>query len=69
MKDFLENSKTTTAFGIVALLAGILFINQTLTGNAVLTNSTNFNAIPVVGIGLLLCSFVMFLYTLKKIKG
>jgi multidrug transporter EmrE-like cation transporter len=69
MKDFLENPKTTSIFGIVALLAGILFLNQTLTGNAVLTNSTNFNAIPVIGIGLLLCSFVMFLYTLKKIKS
>ena len=68
MNKFSESPKTTAAFGIVALIAGILFLNQTLTGNTIVTNSTSFEIIPIIGVALIFCSLVMAIYTLKQIR-
>lgn len=65
-KSSLESKKVTTAFALVALVAGFLFLNKGITGNAILTNPYSFSMLPVIGLLLILCSAILALHIIKK---
>lgn len=66
--SFFEKKKTTTAFAIIALTAGFLFLNKGITGNVILNNKASFTLLPLIGLLLVLCSLIIAVYTIKKNK-
>ena len=68
--NFFERRGVVAAFGILALLGGIYFIQPAIsgrvTGNVIVSN-TLFDAVPFIGILLIICSIVLLSYaTVKK---
>lgn len=68
--NWFKTSKATTLFATVAFAAGLAFVgySNTITGNIILTDKQSFNALSLIGLGLLFCSVVLALYSLKHRK-
>ena len=65
-ESFFKKRKTLWFFSAFALISGFAFLNQGITGNAVLSNSQGFNPIPFIGLLLVFCSAILALYTIKN---
>lgn len=70
--NFSDQFKTKRAvgiFAIIALIFGYLFIMQsTITGNVILNQEYSLNLLTIVGVSLILCSIILGMYSLKKLK-
>lgn len=67
--NFFERKGVVAAFGIIALLGGIYFIQPSIGGKVTgnfLSTTNYFNLIPVIGILLLICSVILIAYTIVK---
>jgi uncharacterized membrane protein HdeD (DUF308 family) len=64
----LKSKKVTTTFGIVAFIAGAIFLQSSMTGNVVIKDTASFEVIPLVGLALIFCSLVMAAYAIRKKK-
>ena len=68
--NFFERRGVVAAFGIIALLGGIYFIQPAISGNVtgnVIVSDTLFSIVPLIGILLLICSVILLSYaTVKK---
>ena len=68
--NFFERRGVIAAFGVLALLGGIYFIQPMLRGNVtgnVIVSDTLFNVVPFIGILLVICSIILLSYaTVKK---
>lgn len=67
-ESFLKNKKVISAFAIAALVFGIGFVNKTMTGNVVSTTQypSTQNILPLIGIGLVICSAILSAYIIFK---
>ena len=62
----LKTKIATAIFAIVALFTGFLFLNSSLTGNAILTNNFPIQPLSVIGLLLVLCAIVLGIYTIRR---
>ena len=68
--DQLNTKKVTIVFAIIALIFGYLFIIQsTITGDLILNLGYSLNLLKIIGISLILCSIILGMYSLKKLKS
>jgi len=73
-KSFFQKRSVVAAFGIIALIAGFLFLNLgavvpltgRVTGNIVLNNFYPFSFISIIGMLLILCSAILIIYAFVK---
>jgi hypothetical protein len=61
-----KTRKATTIFAITALAGGFLFLNQGITGNAILNNRHYFEVFSLIGLLLVLCAVILGVYSIKK---
>ncbi|MBI2044934.1 hypothetical protein HYT23_02665 [Candidatus Pacearchaeota archaeon] len=67
--NFFERRGVVAAFGILALLGGIYFIQPAISGNVTgnaIVSDTLFNIVPIIGILLLICSIILLAYAAVK---
>ena len=62
----LKTKIATAIFAIVALFTGFLFLNQSLTGNAIIKNTFPIQPLSVIGLLLVLCAIVLGIYTIRR---
>ena len=68
--DQFNTKKVTIVFAIIALIFGYLFIIQsTITGDLILNLGYSLNLLKIIGISLILCSIILGMYSLKKLKS
>lgn len=68
--DQLNTKKVTIVFAIIALIFGYLFIIQSvITGDLILNLRYSLNLLKIIGISLILCSIILGMYSLKKLKS
>lgn len=66
--SFLKRKKVTSAFSAFALISGFVFLNQGVTGNAIITSQKipGFNTVSLIGLLLVFCSAILAFYSLRK---
>ena len=62
----LKTKIATAIFAIVALFTGFLFLNSSLTGNAIIKNTFPIQPLSVIGLLLVLCAIVLGIYTIRR---
>jgi len=65
-ENFLKTKKTTAILGIISFVSGIFFLNKNITGNVILNNYNSFSAFSLIGALLILGSFILAIYSIKK---
>ena len=65
-QNILKTKKVTALFAIVALIAGFLFLNPSITGGFVLENSNALNPVSLIGLVLITCEIILAVYSIKK---
>lgn len=66
-ENFLKRKATMAVFAAVALLGGILFLdNSAMTGNAVLNNATSITPLTYIGMLLIFSSMILSAYIIFK---
>ena len=66
ISNWLKTKPATAGFSIVALLGGFLFLNHNLTGNIIAEKTATVDLLSLTGILLIVCSFILALYSTKK---
>ena len=64
--DWFKTKQATAIFAVGSLIAGFFFLNQTITGNAILSENYSLNVIPIIGLVLILCSVILGAYSVMK---
>ena len=64
--NWLKTKKVTAIFAAGSLISGFFFLNQNITGNAILNENYALNTIPIIGLLLILCSIVLGAYSVMK---
>lgn len=64
-QDWFKQKKVTACFAIIALAAGFLFLNRSITGNIISTGHS-YNPVSLIGLLLIMCSIILGAYSLKK---
>lgn len=64
--DWLKTRQATAIFSVASLTSGFFFLNQNITGNAILSENYSLNIISIVGLLLILCSTILGAYSLIK---
>lgn len=69
-QSFFQKRSVVAAFGIIALIAGSIFVQTSkpggVTGNIILSDVYAFNLISLVGLLLIICSAVLIVYAVVK---
>ncbi|MBU1129129.1 MAG: hypothetical protein KJ949_00695 [Nanoarchaeota archaeon] len=65
-ENWFKQKKTTAGFAVLALVGSFFSINTRITGNVILTNSSNFNLLNLIGLLLFLCSIILAAYSIRK---
>ncbi len=65
-KSLLKTRKVTGIFSLAAFIGGFLFLNPTITGGAILENSSSLSSLSIIGLLLIACSVILAAYALKK---
>ena len=65
-ENWFTQKKTTAGFAILSLIAGFLFLNQSITGNFVLNADKGIDLISLIGLLLISCAIILGAYTIKK---
>lgn len=63
--NWLKTKQVTSGFALLALVGGFLFLNQSITGNAILNNKYPINLASLVGLLLVFCSAILAVYTIR----
>jgi hypothetical protein len=64
--SWFKTKKVTASFAVVALIAGFLFLDKSITGNVILNNRHPFDAVSLIGLSLILCSAILAVYTVRR---
>jgi len=64
--NFLTRKKTTAFFAILSLIGGLAFLNKNITGKIILSQTSSFDLLSVIGALLIMCSVVLGVYSIKK---
>ncbi len=66
-ENFFKKKKTTASFALASLIVGFFFIGRGgITGNAILNTQYPISILSIIGIGLILCSAVLAIYSIRK---
>ncbi|VVB80120.1 Uncharacterised protein [uncultured archaeon] len=65
-ESFFKKKKVISVFAIISLVAGVGFLNKTMTGNAVLNQSASIQFTPLIGIALIICSGILSAYIIFR---
>lgn len=60
------NKKLISSFAVVALVAGFLFLDKSVTGNVILNGQNSVDIISLIGLALVFCSAVLAGYALRR---
>jgi len=63
--EFFKTKKATIIFSLIAFIGGFLFLNHSVTGNVIINESYYIDIISLIGILLIICSFILAIYTIK----
>lgn len=64
--DWLKTKQATAIFAVGSLISGFFFLNQNITGNAILNENYSLNIIPIIGLSLILFSVILGAYSVMK---
>lgn len=64
--DWLKTKQATAIFAVGSLISGFFFLNQNITGNAILNENYSLSIIPIIGLFLILCSVILGVYSVTK---
>ena len=72
-QSFFQKRSVVATFGILALLGGFYFLNESVftgkvTGNVISSNVFPFNLISIIGMLLIICSAILIVYVIDKKK-
>jgi hypothetical protein len=65
-ENWFKTKKATSLFAIISFLGGFTFLNQSITVNAIIKNSSNSNLLSLIGLLLIFCSIILTGYTIRK---
>lgn len=63
---WLKTKQATAIFAAGSLISGFFFLDQSITGNAILSESYSLNIIPIIGLFLILFSVILGVYSVMK---
>jgi len=66
ISDTLKGKKFTAGFAFLSFMVGLLFVEGSFSGNAVVSDDVFFNPISLIGSLLIICSVILIVYSLKK---
>lgn len=66
MPKKIKEKKREIAFAIISFISGLYFLNYRITGQVISNEEAYSNLISFVGIGLLICSFMVVYHIVKK---
>ena len=52
--------------GVISLLSGFYFLNNSITGSVISSGKLNFSLLSLIGMLLVACSAVLITYSIKK---
>ncbi|MCX6749592.1 MAG: hypothetical protein NTW17_02510 [Candidatus Pacearchaeota archaeon] len=65
--SWFKKRKVTAGFALVTFIAGFLLIDyNSISGNAVLNNSSSFEPLSLIGLLLIFCAAILAMYTIKN---
>jgi hypothetical protein len=65
-KNFLKSKRNATITALAATVAGFIFLNKGITGNAIFEGAYTGNVVSVIGLLLIGCAAVLAGYAIKK---
>ncbi len=65
-ETWLKTKKGIISFAIISLIGGLLFLRQSITGNAILEGRYTINLLLLTSVSLLICSIILFVSSIKK---
>lgn len=65
-KSFFERKGITWFFATLAVVSGFIFLDSSVTGNAIVNKQSPVSALSLIGLLLITCSAVLITYSLKK---
>lgn len=66
ISDILKGKRFSAGFAFFALMWGFLFIDGSFTGNIIANDELLFNPVSLIGFCLIICSFVLIIYSVRK---
>jgi hypothetical protein len=64
--DWLSLRAVTSIFALISFVGGFYFLNNSMTGNAIVNNPNYVNFISIIGILLIFCSLILVAHSIKK---
>ena len=65
-QNWFKQKKVTSVFALVALVAGFLFLDNGITGNVVLGNTSPVDIISLMGLLLVFCAAILASYSIRR---
>ena len=66
-EKFSERKAIVGSFAVISLVSGVSLFNQKLSGNVILSKTTNaLNPLSLLGSALIVCSIIFFAYLFKR---
>lgn len=63
---WLKTKKEVISFAIISLIGGVIFLRQSITGNAILKDRGILNLLLLISALLIICSIILFSSSIKK---
>jgi len=65
-KSFFKRNGVTWFFSAVAVVSGFIFLDSSVTGNAIVNEQSPVSVLSLIGLLLITCSAVLVTYSLKR---
>lgn len=64
--EWLKTRIATTTFALLAFIGGFFFLNKSITGNTIVTETSYLSLLSLIGLVLIFCSLILALYSVKR---
>ena len=64
--DWFKTKTSCAIFAVIAFVGGFLFLNLSLTGNVIVEKDYYVSIVPLIGILLIICSFILVIYIVRN---
>lgn len=65
-ENFFKKPLPAGIIGIIALIGGFYFLGNSMTGRVITEHNLNFSLLSIIGLLLIICSFILIIYSVKK---
>ena len=65
-ESWFKKKGVTAGFSVASLVFGFVFLNQSVTGNAVLNYQSSVTPLSIIGLLLVACAVVFAAYSIKR---